>query len=116
MIPKELLISSMGLALFIICPRMAGMVYVIAKNSQASLVHTALLGSIVAVPFVVAMVMVFAEFGLWGALTFCILTDLGAAFVMKEISIRAGIETLVIAMFVIIGVKVAPFITSIFIK
>jgi len=35
---------------------------------------------------------------------------------MKEISIRAGIETLVIAMFVIIGVKVAPFITNVFMK
>jgi hypothetical protein len=38
--PKDLLISSIGLALFIICPRMAGMVYVIAKNSQVSLVYT----------------------------------------------------------------------------
>jgi len=95
---------------------MAGMVYVIAKHSQVSLVYTALFGSIVAVPLVVAMVLVFAKFGLWGALAFCILTDLGAAFVMKEISIRAGIETLVIAMFVIIGVKVSPFITNVFMK
>jgi len=114
--PKDLLISSIGLALFIICPRMAGMVYVIAKHSQVSLVYTALFGSIVAIPLVVAMVLVFAKFGLWGALAFCILTDLGAAFVMKAISIRAGIETLVIAMFVIIGVKLAPFITNVFMK
>jgi len=114
--PKDLVISSLGLALFIICPRMAGMVYIIARHSQVSLVYTALFGSIVAIPLVVAMVLVFAKFGLWGALAFCIVTDLGAAFVMKEISIRAGIETLVIAMFVIIGVKVAPFITNVFMK
>ena len=106
----------MGLALFIICPRMAGMVYIIAKHSQVSLVYTALFGSIIAIPLVVAMVWVFAGFGLWGALAFCILTDLGAAFVMKEIDIRAGIETLVIAVFVIIGVKVAPLITKVFMK
>jgi hypothetical protein len=114
--PKDLLISSIGLALFIICPRMAGMVCVIAKNSHVSLVYTALLGSIIAIPFVLLMVLVFAKFGLWGALSFCILTDLGAAFIMKEISIRAGIETFVIAVFVIIGVKVAPFITNMVVK
>jgi hypothetical protein len=114
--PKDLLISSIGLALFIICPRMAGMVYVIAKNSQVSLVYTALFGTIIAIPLVIAMVLIFAKFGLWGALAFCVLTDLGAAFVMKEISIRAGIETLVIATFVIIGVKIAPYITNVFMK
>ncbi len=114
--PKGLLLASIGLALFIICPRMAGMVYVIARHSQVSLVYTALFGSILAIPLVVVMVLIFAKFGLWGALTFCVLTDLGAAFVMKDISIRAGIETLVIAVFVIIGVKVAPAITSVFIK
>jgi hypothetical protein len=113
---RELLISSFGLALFIICPRMAGMVYVIAKNSHAALVYTALLGSLVAVPLVIAMVLIFAKFGLWGALAFCILTDMAAALVMKEINIRAGIETLVIAVFVIIGVKAAPLITNLFIK
>lgn len=114
--PKDLFISSIGLALFIICPRMAGMVHVIAKHSQVSLVYTALLGSIVAIPLVVVMVLVFERFGLWGALAFCILTDLAAAFVMKEISIRAGVETLIIAVFVILGVKVAPSIANLFVK
>jgi hypothetical protein len=114
--PKDLLITSIGLALFIVCPRMAGMVYIIARNSQASLVYTALFGSIVAIPLVIAMVWVFAKFGLWGALAFCILTDLGSAFVMKEISFKAGLETLVVALFVIVGVKAAPFITGIFLK
>ena len=70
--PKELLISSIGLSLFIICPRMAGMVHVIARRSQVSLVYTALLGSILAIPFVIAMVLIFGTFGLWGALIFCI--------------------------------------------
>ena len=80
--PRDLLISSVGLALFIVCPRMAGMVCVIAKHSQVSLVYTALFGSIVAIPLVIVMVLVFAKFGLWGALAFCVLTDLGAAFVI----------------------------------
>lgn len=109
---KELMMASIGLSLFIVCPRMAGMVNVIAKHSQVSLIYVALLGSILAIPLIVAIVLVFAHFGLWGALAFCVLTDLGAAFIMKEISISAGIETFIIAIFVIIGVKIAPYIAN----
>ena len=114
--PKDFLISSIALALFIICPRMAGMVCLIAKNTQVSLIYIALLGSIFSIPFVVLMVLIFAKFGLWGALSFCVLTDLAAAYIIKEISIKAGIETFVIAIFVIIGVKIAPYITNILLK
>jgi hypothetical protein len=35
------------------------------------------------------------------------LTDVGAALVMREISLKAGLETFIIALFVIAGVKVA---------
>jgi hypothetical protein len=50
--PRELVVSTIALAGFIVCPRMAGMVYVIAKHSQVSLVYTALLGSLAAIPLV----------------------------------------------------------------
>jgi len=40
------------------------------------------------------------------------LTDVGAALFMKEISLKAGIETFIIALFVIIGVKVASIISG----
>ena len=113
---KELMTASIGISLFIICPRMAGMVNIIAKNSQVSLVYTALLGTIFSIPLVIAMVLIFARLGIWGALSFCVLTDLGAALLMKEISLKAGFETLVIAIFVIAGVKVAPYITNLFVK
>ena len=114
--PRDLLIASMGLALFIVCPRMAGMVNIISRYSHTSLILTALFGTIISIPLVVIMVLIFAKSGVWGALAFAVLTDLGAAFFMKEISIRAGIETLVIAVFVILGVKAAPYITNLFIK
>ncbi|MGD9160854.1 MAG: hypothetical protein PVG39_20715 [Desulfobacteraceae bacterium] len=113
---KELLIGSIGLALFIICPRMAGMVHIISKHSNAPLFQTALLGSIISIPLVLVIVLVFDKYGLWGALAFCIITDLGAAFFMKELSIKAGIETFIIAVFVILGVKMAPVLTNLFIK
>lgn len=113
---KELIIGSIGLALFIVCPRMAGMVHIIAKYSHISLIYTALFGSILSIPLVLAIVLIFAKFGLWGALAFCVLTDLGAAFIMRGLSIKAGIETFIIAIFVIIGVKVAPTVASLFMK
>ena len=113
---RELLAAGIGLALFIVCPRMAGMVNVVSKYSQTSLVSTALLGTVMSIPLVVVMVLIFARFGIWSALGFCVLTDLGAAFFMKQINPRAGIETLVIALFVIAGVKAAPYVTSVFVK
>lgn len=55
------------------------------------------------------------KYGIWVALAFCIISNFAAAFVIKEISLRAGIETFVIAVFVIVRVKVAPFISRIII-
>ncbi len=113
---RDFLISGIGFAFFIICPRMAAMVYVIAKNSNVSLIYTTLFGSVVAMPLVVIMALVFVRFGLWGALAFCVLTDLCAALILKEISMEAGIETLVVALFVIMGVKVAPYVVRILVR
>lgn len=115
-VQKELLTAGIGLALFIVCPRMAGMVNIVSKYSQTSLVVTALLGTVLSIPLVIAMVLVFARFGIWSALGFCVLTDLVAAYFMKQISPKAGLETLIIAVFVIAGVKVAPYITNIFVE
>ena len=67
---KDLLIASIGLALFIVCPRMAGMVYIIAKHSQLSLIYTALFGAIISIPLVLAMVLIFVKFGSGGLLLF----------------------------------------------
>ena len=50
--PKELFIASMGLAFFIVCARMAGMVHIIAKHSQVHLFYAALYGTIFAIPLV----------------------------------------------------------------
>ena len=109
---KELLIASLSFGLFVVCPRMAGMMHIINKHSNVSMLITVLLGVVVSIPILLLMVLVFSKFGVWGALSICVLTDLGAAFFMKEISMKAGFETLIIAVFVIIGVKVAPLISN----
>lgn len=82
---KELLITGLSFGLFVICPRMAGMTHIISKHSSVSMVTTVLLGLAVSVPIILLMVIVFGKFGVFGALTFCVITDLGAAWLMKEI-------------------------------
>lgn len=105
---KELLFTGLAFAMFVICPRMAGIMHVISKNSQSSILGTILIGTIISIPFLFIMVLTFNKFGLWGALSFCILTDLCSVLIMKEVSLKAGLETLIIAVFVVIGVKIAP--------
>lgn len=102
---KELLLSSLAFGLFVVCPRMAGMMHVIAGQESLSMMKTVLVGTAFSVPLLMLMVMVFGRFGVWGALTVCVL-------IMGSVSAKAGVETAVIALFVIMGVKVAPFISK----
>ena len=109
---RELLIASAAFALFILCPRMAGMTKVISDASYVSLVKVVVFGTVIALPLIIAMALIFTRYGLVAALAFCVITDFAAAFAMREISMKAGLETLIIALFVIIGVKVASIISG----
>ena len=108
---KELLIASTAFALFVICPRMAGMTNIIASATHLSIIRIAVLGTVLALPLIVLMAPIFKECGLFAALLFCVATDLMAAVVMKGISSKAGVETLIIELFVIVGVKVASMVS-----
>jgi len=113
---KELILSSVALALFIVCPRMAGIVHVICKNSQLPIYKTAFLASVIAIPLILLMVWAFSRLGVTGALIFCIFTDFVCAYLLKEISFKASLETIIIALFVLVGVKIAPMIVNLFVK
>ena len=108
----KLLIAALAFAFFILCPRMAGITSIIANATNVDLVKLAILGSLISIPFVVAMVLIYTKYGLLAALGFTVLTDLLSALVIKEISIKAGIETLIVALFVIIGVRTATFVSK----
>ena len=109
---RELLIASVAFALFILCPRMAGMTKVISDASNVSLVKVVAVGTVVSLPLIIAMALVFARYGLVAALALCVITDFAAAFAMREISMKAGVETLIIALFVLLGVKVASMLSG----
>lgn len=113
---KENIISSFAFAFFVVCPRMAGMMHVINNYSKVSMLQTVLCGIVISVPLLMLMVFIFDKVGVWGALGFCILTDFISALIMKGIDISAGIETFTIAIFVVIGVKLTPYILKLVIK
>ncbi len=110
---KNFIIASIAFSLFVVCPRMAGMVHIISKNTGLSIPAVVVAGTAFSLPLVYIMALVFGRWGLMGALAFCILTDIASSVVMSGIGLRAGIETLIIAIFVVIGVKVAPIICNI---
>lgn len=117
--PKEgnkmstMITVSIAFALFIVCPRMAAMLHVITRSTETNLVYVSVLGTIIALPFVIAMVLIFKQYGLLVALGFLVLTDVLAALLMgKVISLKAGLETFIIALFVIAGARIAPIISS----
>ena len=64
------------------------------------------------IPLVYCYAYVFSCYGLVAALAFAVFTDLLSALVIKEISFKAGIETLIIALFVIACVRAATYISS----
>ena len=109
---KELIIASAAFALFILCPRMAGMTNVISNATHVELVKVVVFGTLLSLPLIIAMALIFQRYGLIAALAFCVITDFAAAFAMREISMKAGVETLIIAMFVILGVKVASVVSE----
>jgi len=112
---NTLVLSSIAFGLFIVCPRMAGMMHIINNHSNASILRTVITGTLLSIPILLFMVYIFSHFGVWGAIAVCVLTDFAATLIMKEISKKAALETLIIALFVIIGVKVAPLISALFI-
>lgn len=112
MVENQILISSIAFGLFIVCPRMAGMMHVINKHSNASILRTVLTGTIISIPLLLLMVIAFDILGVWGAVIICVLTDFAATLIMKEISKQAAVETFIIALFVIVGVKLAPIISG----
>lgn len=109
---QQLILSGIAFGLFITCPRMAGMMHVINKHSESSILKTVITGTLLSIPLLLVMVCFYSLFGIWGAAIFCVVTDFAAAFIMKKISKTAAIETLIIAIFVIIGVKIAPMISG----
>ena len=83
---NTLLIASVGFALFILCPWMAGMANVIAGATNSNLILVAIIGTLISLPLIVLMVIIFRHYGLWAALAFAVVTDVLAALTIMKTS------------------------------
>jgi hypothetical protein len=86
----SLLTVSIAFALFIVCPRMAAMTNIITTATQTNIIHVAVTGTIISLPLIIAMVLIFKQCGFLTLLGFCVLADLSVALVIKQVSFRQG--------------------------
>ncbi|MBW1980539.1 MAG: hypothetical protein JRJ12_04915 [Deltaproteobacteria bacterium] len=99
-------------ALFIVCPRMAAMTNIVHKQLGLNLLVLVLLGTLASIPLLLVMVLIIQRWGLMAGLAFCVITDLLAALVMQPVSTKAAIETFIIAIFVVVGNRLAAWLTA----
>ncbi|WP_457550099.1 hypothetical protein [Archaeoglobus sp.] len=115
---KEVALA-IAFAFFIMCPRMAGMCAVISKVGGVNPYTIAFIGGLIAVPLIVFMVFLTVEFGVTTAIVAAVITDILASVVTGTFRLRYGIEIIIIALFIWIGVtianKLAPLIENVFI-
>jgi len=110
---QTFILISIAFALFLVCPRMAAMMHIITTNTQTNIVYISVIGTIFALPLAIAMAFIFKKYGLIGALIFGIVTDIASALLFgKTVSLKTGIETFVISIFVITGARIAAMISN----
>lgn len=109
---RGIILASTAMAFFIICPRMAAMLHIISKHTETPLYTVTLIGTVFSIPLMLAIVWMFNRYGITAAVGFCVGTDVIAACVLSNTGWKAPLETVVIAVFVLLGVKVAPLISQ----
>ena len=109
---KQFLIAMIAYAFFIVCPRLAAMTKIITTHTQTDIIKVVTVGTIFSLPLIILMTLIVIKYGLLAGLGFAVLTDILSAIFMREISLKAGLETFIIAVFVVVGSKVASLISA----
>ncbi len=105
-------VAMTAFAFFIVCPRMAAMTNLVAKNFELSIYSLVILGTVCSIPFLLLMTWIIQRWGLLGGLGFAVFTDLLAALVISSVSVKAAVETFIIALFVVAGNRLATWLTA----
>ncbi len=106
------LIAIGAFGLFIVCPRMAAMTNLISGNFQFPIYRLVIIGTIASIPLLLVMTWVIERWGLMAGLGFAVLTDFMAALVISSVSMKAALETLVVAIFVVAGNRLATWLSA----
>jgi hypothetical protein len=106
------IISSLAFSLYITCPRMTAMIASQAKIAGVNPIIMIALGSIIGIPFFAVLFYVLQSYGVGAAVLLAAALDVGAALLVGNLNLRAGIELAIITVFVYVGMRVAPLIAK----
>ncbi len=98
---------SVAFAFFVMCPRIAGMCAVLSRIGNVNPYVISVLGGLIAIPLISLMVFLTVRFGVEVAIAVAVLTDILSAIVMGTFKLRQGIEIILIALFIWLGVVVS---------
>lgn len=109
---RNLLIASSAFGLYVICPRMSAMMVQQAKMKGLNLYAIIVLGALISMPLFVMLSRILIRFGTGWAIIFAAVGDLAAAVLLGAIDPRTGVELAIITVFVYLGIRLAPVISS----
>jgi hypothetical protein len=109
---KTLLIASSAFGLYVICPRMSAMMVQQAKMKGLNLYAIIVLGALISVPLFVMLSRILLRFGIGWATLFAAVGDFAAAALLGTIDPKTGVELAIITVFVYLGIRLAPVISS----
>lgn len=101
-------------ASFIVCPRMAAMTNLLTRYSISSIYSVVIGGTIVSLPLLIATAWAIRQWGLMAGLALAIATDILAAVILTTVNVKLAVETIIIAVFVVAGSRLASWITASF--
>jgi len=87
-----------------------------SKVSGINPVAVIILGSILGIPLFLVLLYVLNTWGVGAAVILAAVFDLGAAALLGELDLKAGLELLVITAFVYAGIRLAPRIVGMLLK
>ena len=107
-----LIIAAVAFAMYVTCPRMTAMIATEMKVSGLNPVLTISLGCILGIPMFLVLYYVLKNFGVEVTVLLAAAFDIGAALLVGKLDIKAGVELLIITLFVYAGIKIAPLIVN----
>ncbi len=106
------LVVTAAFAFFIVCPRLGAMTNILERNSTVPVYWVVIIGTFSSIPLLMLMTWLIKQWGLAAGLGLAIVTDMIAAAILTSVSMKAAVETFIIALFVVAGNKIAMWITS----
>lgn len=103
-----LIVASVAFALYITCPRMTATIATETKISCLNPFLMISLGCLFGIPLFIMLFYILQHFGVEATVLSAAALDVGATRLVGKLDLKAGIELMVITVFVYVGMRVAP--------